>query len=385
MNEFESLFRAYMNQSCSEQDKEKLFAMMADKENDASLKEVIEKVMNEPGEEIEIEEERADEILSVLQQAIPRKHRRGRVAAITRWAAAAAVVTGLGTLYWIYPSSKPSKNGQLATSAPAQDIQPASQGAILTLGDGKQVTLDSLQKGVIANQGGTHVSLTQGTIAYDDHRAEEISYNTLSTPKGRLFHLVLPDGSDVWLNAASAVTYPTSFSGKERVVTLKGEAYFDIKPDAKRPFSVKLMDNTEVKVLGTAFNINAYENERVIATTLINGSVQVNAGNNSSILKPGYKASIARISPGIQVNRADTSQVLAWKNGIFNFEGADIQVVMKQLERWYDIDVQYENGIPGITFGGKMDRNLSLSNIMRMLEISDVHCRLEGKKLIIRQ
>lgn len=384
MNEFESLFRAYMNQSCSEQDKEKLFAMMADKENDARMYEVIDKVMNEAGEEIAIEEERAEEILSVLQQAIPQKHKRGRIKAITRWAAAAAVVTGLGTLYWLYPSSKAP--GQPVTSAAlAQDIQPASQGAILTLGDGKQVTLDSLQKGVIANQGGTHVSLTQGTIAYDDHRAEEISYNTLSTPKGRLFHLVLPDGSDVWLNAASAVTYPTSFSGKDRVVTLKGEAYFDIKPDAKRPFSVKLADNTEVKVLGTAFNINAYENERVIAATLINGSVQVNAGNISSLLKPGYQANIAHTTPGIQVSRADTSQVLAWKNGIFNFEGADIQAVMKQLERWYDIDVQYENGVPGIVFGGKMDRNLSLSNIMRMLEISDVHCRLEGKKLIIRQ
>lgn len=385
MNDFESLFRAYMNQSCSEQDKERLFAMMADKENDARLQEIIDKVMNEPGEEIEIEEERADEILSVLQQAIPQKHKRGRIATITRWAAAAAVIAAIGTLYWIYPSSKPTENRQIATSVVVRDIQPASQGAILTLGDGKQVTLDSLQKGVIANQGGTHVSLMQGTIAYDDHRAEEISYNTLSTPKGRLFHLVLPDGSDVWLNAASAVTYPTSFSGKERIVTLKGEAYFDIKPDAKRPFLVRLADNKEVKVLGTAFNINAYENERVIATTLINGSVQVNAGNNSSILKPGYQANMSYTTPGIQVNRADTSQVLAWKNGIFNFEGADIQAVMKQLERWYDIEVQYENGIPGIIFGGKMDRKLSLANIMRMLEISDVHCRLEGKKLIIRQ
>jgi ferric-dicitrate binding protein FerR (iron transport regulator) len=148
---------------------------------------------------------------------------------------------------------------------------------------------------------------------------------------------------------------------------------------------VKLADNTEVKVLGTAFNINAYENEHVTATTLINGSVQINAGNSSSLLKPGYQANVAHTTPGIQVSRADTSQVLAWKNGIFNFEDADVQAVMKQLERWYDIEVQYENGIPGIKFGGKMDRNLSLSNIIRMLEISDVHCRLEGKKLIIRQ
>jgi ferric-dicitrate binding protein FerR (iron transport regulator) len=383
MADFETLFRGYMNQSCSEQDKEKLFAMMADEENDARMYEVIDRVMAEPGEEIAIEEERADEILAVLQQAIPRKHKRGRLISIARWTAAAAVVTGLGALYAIYPSSKPSpKNQQTAT---ARDIQPATNGAILTLGDGRQVTLDSLQKGVIANQGGTHVSLSHGTIAYDAHRAGEVSYNTLSTPKGRLFHLVLPDGSDVWLNAASAVTYPTSFSGNERVVMLKGEAYFDIKQDARRPFSVKLADDTEVHVLGTAFNINAYENEQTIATTLINGSVRINAGSNSSTLKPGYQANVTHAATGIQVRRADTSQVLAWKNGIFNFEDADIQAVMKQLERWYDIDVQYENGIPGITFGGKMDRNLTLSNIIRMLEISDVHCRLEGKKLIIRQ
>lgn len=381
MADFETLFREYMNQSCSEQDKEKLFAMMADMENDGKLYEVIDRVMAEPGEEIAIEEGRADEILSVLQQAIPRRHKRGRMISIARWAAAAAM--GLGVLYLLYPSSKPLKDQQQTTTA--QDVQPASQGAVLTLGDGRQVTLDSLQKGVIANQGGTNVSLAHGTIAYDDHRAAEVNYNTLSTPKGRLFHLVLPDGSDVWLNAASAVTYPTSFSGKERVVTLKGEAYFEIRQDAKMPFKVKLADNTEVRVLGTSFNINAYENEHAIATTLINGSVQINAGNNSSLLKPGYQANITHATPGIRVSRADTSQVLAWKNGIFNFEDADVQAVMKQLERWYDIDVQYENGIPGIIFGGKMDRNLTLSSIIRMLEISDVHCRLEGKKLIIKQ
>lgn len=380
MADFETLFREYMNQSCSEQDKEKLFAMMADMENDGKLYEMIDRVMAEPGEEITIEEERADEILAVLQQAIPRKHKRGRLVSVARWAAAAAV--GFGVLYLLYPASKPLKDQQQIT---AQDVQPASHGAVLTLGDGRQVTLDSLGKGVIATQGGTNISLAHGTIAYDDHRAAEVNYNTLSTPKGRLFHLVLPDGSDVWLNAASAVTYPTSFSGKERVVTLKGEAYFEIRPDAKTPFKVKLANNTEVRVLGTAFNINAYENEHAIATTLINGSVQINTGNNSSMLKPGYQANVTHTAPGIQVTRVDTSQVLAWKNGVFNFEDADVQAVMKQLERWYDIDVQYENGIPGITFGGKMDRNLTLSNIIRMLEISDVHCRLEGKKLIIRQ
>ena len=375
MSDFNMLFRKFMEQSCSEQEKETLFAMIADGEHDAAIYQMIDSVIEET-DEIVVADERADEILSALLQSIPREKKRGKMIVLTRWAAA-VVILCIATLYFLQPPAKHKNQQQLALS---KDVQPASQGAILTLGDGHQVVLDSVQKGIVANQGGTQVVLSNGTVSYDAQHAGAFSYNTLSTPKGKLFHLVLPDGSEVWLNAASAITYPTSFTGQERTVTLKGEAYFDIKPDATMPFRVKLSGNNDVKVLGTAFNINAYENENVITTTLINGRVLV---NNNRELKPGDQASIH--ANHIQVGHTDTTRVLAWKNGLFNFEDADIQTVMKQLERWYNIEVQYENGIPVINFGGKMDRNLSLSGIIRILEISGVHSRLEGKKLIIRK
>lgn len=387
MSEFEVLFRKFMERSCTEQEKEQLFAMMASGEHDAALNKIMDGVMAEaddPGKEVALNDNRAGELLSVLLQSAPRSARRSKVIVLARWAAAVIVPLGLAILYFLYPSSRPVADHKAV--AMVTDIPPATQGAVLTLGDGRQVTLDTAQKGMLPNQGGTQVLLSHGTVAYDDHSANTVSYNTLSTPKGKLFHLVLPDGSELWLNAASAVTFPTSFNGTERSVTLKGEAYFDIRPDAARPFRVKLANNTTIQVLGTAFNVNAYENEQAITTTLINGRVKVLDGTNKSrVLQPGDQASIAYSSGGIVLSRADTAQVLAWKNGIFNFENADIQTVMKQLERWYDIEVLYENGIPAMSFGGKMDRNLRLSNIIRMLEISKVHCRLEGKQLIIRQ
>lgn len=380
MADLETLYRKFINQTCTEQEKEALFALLMNEENDARLQQLMDRVMGEPHADVQIGDQKADQLLSGLLEQLPdRKKKRGKLVTIAGWAAA-AVLTGIGVVYFMqHSSSRPDTTSQQAQIT--KDPSPAVHGAVLTLGDGSKVVLDSLDKGVIANQGGTSVSLTQGgTIAYNAETAATVSYNTLFTPKGRLFHLVLPDGTGVWLNAASSITYPTSFAGTNRSVTLKGEAYFDVKQDATKPFIVQLANNTQVQVLGTTFNINAYENEQAVTTTLITGSVKV----NSRILKPGDQASV-RSDASMQLMHADTSQVLAWKNGIFNFENADIQSVMKQLERWYDIETQYENGIPVLRFGGKMDRNLSLSNIIRMLEISGVKCRLEGRKLIIRQ
>ncbi len=386
MSEFEVLFRNFMEQSCTEQERERLFAMMATGEHDAALQQIADGVVaavDDPAKEIAVPAHRADEILSVLLQSAPRKQGRSRLLVVARWAAALLIPVGAALLYLVHPAAKP---GNTIQAVALQDIPPAMPGAVLTLGDGSKLTLDSARKGLLASQGGARITLSQGTLAYNDQGAGAVSYNTLSTPRGRLFHLVLPDGSAVWLNAASSITFPTRFVDNERLVILNGEAYFDIQPDPAKPFRVKLANNTSVQVLGTTFNINAYDNEGAIIATLISGRVQVNgAGNNSRVLSPGDQASLPYSAAGIQVSRADTSQVLAWKNGIFNFDNADIQTVMKQLERWYDIEVKYENGVPDISFGGKMDRNLSLKNITRMLEISKVHCRLEGKKLIITQ
>jgi hypothetical protein len=272
------------------------------------------------------------------------------------------------------------------------DIAPGKNGAVLTLADGTQVVLDSLHNGVIANQKGGQVLLKEGKLAYEPDGSGEVAYNTMTTPKGRQFQVTLPDGTKVWLNAASAVTYPTVFTGKERVVKVTGEVYFEVTKNVKMPFRVNVNNKAEIEVLGTHFNVNGYADESKISTTLLEGSVRVTV--NSAIrpvvtLKPGQQAQITNgISQaegtGIKViENADSEKILAWKNGLFNFNGASLQEVMRQLKRWYDIDVVYEKGIPNITFWGEITRGVSLNDLLIGLEKTGVHFRMEGRKLVV--
>ena len=349
------------------------------------------------------EAEITPEIRSVLQARLPlvlhaaKRQKRGLVQLLHqpafKYAAAAILIIAVGFFLWSsllkrIPATSPDKRLAIKT-----DIAPGSQGAILTLADGRQVVLDSLGNGVVADQTGTQVLLQDGKLIYD-HAAstvEQVAYNAISTPKGRQFQLILPDQTKVWLNAASSLKYPTHFSGKERRVEIKGEAYFEVAKNAAMPFYVDIDSTTTVRVLGTHFNINAYDNESSIKTTLLEGKVLVKSdvgskkydAQNSVILKPGQQAVLAGHSLLTIDQSPNIEKVMAWKNGVFNFEEATLQEVMHQLERWYDIDVQYETGIPKLQFVGKMGRDLSLNNVLRGLELSKVHFRLEGRKLIV--
>lgn len=283
-----------------------------------------------------------------------------------------------------------------------QDFGPGKDGAVLTLANGEKVVLDSLHNGVIATQNGTQVLLKNGQLTYDmtEGATGDIAYNTMSTPKGRQFHLQLPDGTQVWLNSASSIRYPTAFTGKERKVAVTGETYFEVAKNAKMPFKVEVNDREEIEVLGTQFNVNAFENEASLNTTLLEGSLRVRPGQPTQatmggvLLQPGQQA---RITAGLLssdrgagppqqirvINDADIDKVMAWKNGLFNFNEATLEEVMKQLERWYDIEVVYEKGIPDIQFFGKMTKNISLSDLLTILEKSKVHFRIEDRKLIV--
>lgn len=383
MSVFKILFHKYINGTCTAHEKQELFDMIARPEYDAILQELIAEVTEGVEEEREVPHEKANEILSLILHIRPVPAKR-RILFPMAWRVAAAAVLLLAGGWFFYQQA--GRVDEKAAPVVAENIRPAGNGAILTLADGSKVSLDSLQQGVIANQGGTQVKLARGTVAYESSDASTIGYNTLTTPRGKLFHLVLPDGSDVWLNAGSAIRYPTGFTGNERVVELHGEAYFEITANARMPFRVKTANNSEIRVLGTGFNVNAYENEGMIRTTLLHGRVEVRArtaGNKmlSSLLSPGEQASITLTQ--IQVEKVDTSQVMAWKKGIFNFENAGIESVMKQLERWYDIEVVYEKGVPDIVFGGKMKRDLDLAHVLRILKISKVDFRLEGRKLLV--
>ncbi|WP_341838754.1 FecR family protein [Chitinophaga caseinilytica] len=379
MSRLDELFHKLLAGACTPAEKQELYALLAKPEHDADLQRLLdEAILSTTGDEKPVADERAGAILSIILEAQAKPARRKtilRTVAITAAAAAAVAALVWTGVQQMRPAQQPLVKTE---ETPPQEILPASSGALLTLGNGQTVPLDSLGQGVIAQQGGTSVKLGNGSLAYDDAQPGESTFNTLSTPRGRVFHVTLPDGSGVWLNAASSLRYPTSFDAAERTVELKGEAYFDIRPMAAKPFKVKVNGRTEVLVLGTRFNVSAYGNDPLIAATLLQGKVAV----DQRVLQPGEQARITGEN-AIKIVKADTSQVMAWRNGMFNFDNADIREVMKQLERWYDIDVIYETDIPPLRFGGKMERSLSLQQITRILAISDVHCRLEGRKLII--
>jgi ferric-dicitrate binding protein FerR (iron transport regulator) len=214
--------------------------------------------------------------------------------------------------------------------------------------------------------------------------ATSLIFNTLSTPRGGQYQLLLPDGTKVWLNAASSITYPVGALTKEIKIKIEGEAYFEVAKNKELPFIVDIGGRSTVEVLGTHFNVNGYTNEGVIRTTLLEGSVKVTNGQSDKVLKPGQQSEQAAQDQKITVhNDVDTDKVLAWKNGLFNFEGASLPAVMHQLERWYDITVQYEGAVPAIEFRGGMDRNVNLSAILQFLAEMKIKYTMQGHTLII--
>jgi transmembrane sensor len=316
-----------------------------------------------------------------------------RVHFLTRnWQAVAAVVLGLAAGVYLLVSTSTNKVAGSATSPSlaARDIAPGKNGAILTLADGTHMLLDSTGNGVIASQKGARVLLKNGKLEYDEtgKASGEIVYNTMTTPKGRQFNLVLPDGSQVWLNAASSIRFPTAFNGKQRRVEITGEAYFEVAKDKERPFFVRAM-NTETEVLGTHFNINAYDEENIVKATLLTGSIRTTAlpsgrpGGNA-VLQPGQQAQVSPDEKMTVISNADIEQTMAWKNGAFNFQNVGLKEVMRQLARWYDLEIVYEKNVPDIRFGGEMSRNIPLSDLLNGLKDMDIHFRIaEGRKLIV--
>ena len=304
-----------------------------------------------------------------------------------RYAAAIIIIVGVAVYFW---KSQPKKETTVAatTKQVRTDVEPGRDGAILTLADGRQLVLDSLGNGIIATQNGAKVVLNNGALSYDQNGnvSTDIIYNTMHTPKGRQFQLVLPDGTKVWLNAASSITYPTQFIGTERRVEIKGEAYFEVTKNTSMPFKVTIPQGGEVKVLGTHFNINAYDDEPAIKTTLLEGAVKViqsAIGNRqSAILKPGEQAVFIADSR-FTIHDADIEQVLAWKNGLFNFNGYDIKAVMREIGRWYDLDIVYEAEPEPEEVMGELQRNLTLSQVMKILQRIHVKYRIEGRQLIV--
>jgi transmembrane sensor len=305
------------------------------------------------------------------------------------WWAAAAVVLALasvGTYYLL--NQKPVLPAPVATLV--HDVKPGREGATLTLADGRKVLLDSMVNGVVVMEANAEVKLHNGQLVYTKTNdgstaANTVAYNTMTTSRGRQFQLLLPDGTKVWLNAASSLTYPTAFTGRERKVEITGEAYFEVAKNAHLPFKVVINDHTEVEVLGTHFNVNAYGDESSINTTLLEGSVKVRANKQVQMLTPGQQAQVSNTSTAVKlVTNANVDEAMAWKNGTFSFNDASLPAVMRQLSRWYNIEVEYEGGVPQGTFSGEIGRTLSLDQVLKGLTRTRIRYTIEkDNKLLI--
>jgi hypothetical protein len=337
------------------------------------------------GEHHEIPSEVSDRIETRLLQNISRdKVVKIRPRTQIRWAVAVVVTLLLGSGIYYITNVSPRKTFTAGntTVADTGDIAPGTNKAILILANGDEVTLDSAGNQVI-NQGQTLVRQKNGQLEYAvQGNSDAVVYNTLTVPRGGQFNIVLPDGSHVWLNAASSMRYPTAFNGDRREVELQGQGYFEVAPNARQPFYVKVND-LEVQVLGTRFDVMAYADEKSINTTLLEGLVNVKNGTSQQRLKPGQQAIVDPATGNMVVRPADVDQVIAWKTGFFEFDNASLGDILRQLARWYDIDISYNQTGNERLFGGRISRGLPLSDILHMLEANGPTFLLSGRKLTV--
>lgn len=312
---------------------------------------------------------------------------------IMRWAAAAAILLLVSMSTYLFINRQPKKDStqNIAKLQPIEkDALPGVDGAVLTTASGKKILLDSAANGVVTREENTLAVKKGNQLIYNgsqETKEELESFNTLSTLKGRKFQLVLADGTKVWLDAASSITYPVVFAGKLRKVKVTGQLYFEVAKDKSKPFIVEA-GGTSVQVFGTHFNVNAYGDESFIKTTLLEGSVRISGNNQSLMLKPGQQAVYGNENTEFihfyKNKDVNLDEVIAWKSGLFQFENADLPTVLRQLARWYDMEIVYEGKMPIRKFGGKIGRDLNLSQVLKLLEKVQVRFRIEGNKLIVQ-
>jgi transmembrane sensor len=411
------LYQRYINRACTHEEMQELFVYVADPE----WKDQLEAIAGEHLEQLQIPERLPEvdwdymyqQIITPAQTtALNGNNRRGMIRWFTgkRMAAAAIVfiLLAAGGYWWLnrLPKTDLATTDKKPAATTTVDIAPGGNKAILTLANGTTISLTDAANGTVAKEGTSVVSKTKdGELVYQSaignastaaQHQSAIVYNTLATPRGGQYQLVLPDGSKVWLNAASSIRYPTVFTGTERKVAITGEAYFEVVHNSQMPFVVE-KGNMAVEVLGTHFNINAYDDEEAIKTTLLEGKVKVGSGEKaegrwqmadkeqSVVLKPGEQVSLSHTSQLSQPIPVQTEEVMAWKNGLFQFENADIRSVMRQLSRWYDVDIAYKQPSElkdkvSIEF----PRTFNLSDVLKIMEsTAGVKLQMEGKKIIV--
>ena len=394
---------------------DKFLAGKTSKEEDEWLKNYYEQFQQsvewnnaELGDEMDVEKR----LLSKIRQQIGSEPQTKIVPIRNRkrfaWlSAAAAILILISVALWTFPvgrkSKLPATDVAVTKKEPVHDRLPGRNKAVLTLQDGSTIVLDEAANGTIAEQGATRINkLSERELSYEGAVGSQIdatmavAFNTLSTPRGGQYQVTLPDGTRVWLNSMSSIQYPTVFRGNERRVSVSGEVYLEVtkkfidgdERKGRQPFLVSVgtqadKDTSTIEVLGTRFNVMAYGDESELRTTLLEGSIKFYHAKNSCLLIPGQQSQLLK-DGGIRVQKeADLEQAVAWKNGYFQFKDADLQSVMRQLSRWYDIDVVYEPGVPKRRFAGQMKKEAQLSSILSILSESNVHFKIDGTKLTV--
>ncbi|CAM3738638.1 FecR family protein [Flavobacterium chungbukense] len=368
------LLKQYQEGTLSDEDKDKVDAWYLQKALDSKL---------------QLNEYELEDSYQYLKSTLPVQHERKVLSLWPRIAVAAsiALLLGSGIFYFIQP-----KEQNVQVTVKPQEIAPGGTRGVLTLSNGKQIVLSDISaKDTIAKEGEedevTIKMNANGEITYvinpnAEGSKDDNSFNTLSTPTGGQYNIILADGTKVYLNAVSSIKYPTQFNGDKRIVELDGEAYFEVAKNKSKPFVVK-SDKQSIEVLGTHFNVHSYNNESVIKTTLLEGSVAVTYKNQKSILKPGQQSDVSDNFSKIKVREVDTEEAVAWKNGRFKFDNADLKNVMRQLERWYGIKVEYRGDVSDVRFNGGTFRNKNLSEVLKVLELSNIKFKVEGKTVIV--
>ena len=296
---------------------------------------------------------------------------------------AASLLLIAGAIWWQYHSSKTETINNSAL-AQVRDVPPGSYKAVVTLGNGSTLILDSLHSGQIGQQGQTHlINHAGGQLSYEVRGSSDaIVYNTVSTGRGGQYRLVLPDGTHVWLDAASSLRFPTAFGGPRREVVLDGQGYFEVV-HRKEPFIVHTNRKTDITDLGTSFNISAYPDEITEQATLLEGAVKVTNGGQARLLAPGQQAQVDSLQVMQVRTLKNPNETIAWKDGIFLFRQADLRVAMRAIARWYDVEVEYQGNVPDKKIVGGAPRNENLSVLIQALNTIGVNCRMEGRKIIV--
>lgn len=396
------LLEKYVRDECTSAEVKELFDLLSQHGSDRTALHNMQQEFKQAFKTEEpIPEEITDRIWAKLQTGMEPAPVVPVRSAFKMWlkvAAAVIVVPLLIYLYKQYNSNEASLQPVVNKTRPVNtDITPGGNKALLTLADGKQIVLEDAKSGLLAQEENTTINKQDGILVYNAQGTglAQPQFNTISIPRGGHYRIILPDGSKVWLNASSSLRFPTAFAGAERNVELRGEAYFEVEKNERMPFIVTVMNerkyegdagnNMRIQVLGTHFNVMAYEDEPDAVTTLLEGSVRVSNNVNNVLLKPGQQA-LSNKASKLRVSAGDTEGAVAWKNGYFKFSNENIRSIMNKISRWYNVDVEYKGKVPEKNLWGTVSRFEDVSEVLKTLELTgSIHFKLEGRRLIVTE